>query len=235
MSFKMQFIILLLMVDFTIIAIGDDNINIDNHVHEKCEDREFQCSNGVCIPKDKKCDGLPNCADYSDEANCGVLCEEPNYLCKGSNVCITKNLLCNGEADCPLGDDEVVGCDVDNNTISKIEDEIKCNSDEFQCNDNMCIAMDYACDTSPHCLDGSDELVDMCMRLRRNCTGFRCKNYKCLMSMDWVCDGNDDCGDKSDEEHCERESDFVLYFIFFAIALFIFFIYFRSFSFFILI
>ena len=33
----------------------------------------FQCANGICIPGESKCDGVPSCGhpDYSDEKDCG--------------------------------------------------------------------------------------------------------------------------------------------------------------------
>ena len=42
-----------------------------------CEEEEFQCSSGLCIPKVYKCDGDNDCSDGSDESlnNCGELVE----------------------------------------------------------------------------------------------------------------------------------------------------------------
>lgn len=40
-----------------------------------CDAYTFQCANGVCVSLEWKCDGMDDCGDYSDEANCGE--EEP--------------------------------------------------------------------------------------------------------------------------------------------------------------
>lgn len=34
---------------------------------------EFRCRDGSCIDLALLCDGIPNCVDYSDEENCGML------------------------------------------------------------------------------------------------------------------------------------------------------------------
>lgn len=37
----------------------------------KCEESQFPCSNGRCIPLLWKCDGDEDCSDGSDESACG--------------------------------------------------------------------------------------------------------------------------------------------------------------------
>lgn len=36
---------------------------------DRCNSDEFSC-NGICIEKDRICDGISDCADHSDEQNC---------------------------------------------------------------------------------------------------------------------------------------------------------------------
>ncbi|RLV91910.1 hypothetical protein DV515_00013973 [Chloebia gouldiae] len=43
----------------------------DPEFHRTCDQFSFQCQNGVCISLVWKCDGMDDCGDYSDEANCG--------------------------------------------------------------------------------------------------------------------------------------------------------------------
>uniref|UniRef100_A0A8C5LCV7 Enteropeptidase n=1 Tax=Jaculus jaculus TaxID=51337 RepID=A0A8C5LCV7_JACJA len=39
-------------------------------IPEPCEDNDFQCEDGACIPMVNLCDGHPHCEDGSDEARC---------------------------------------------------------------------------------------------------------------------------------------------------------------------
>ncbi|XP_071538488.1 uncharacterized protein [Panulirus ornatus] len=38
-----------------------------------CKNSEFTCSNGDCIPKEKRCDTKNDCVDFSDEEHCEML------------------------------------------------------------------------------------------------------------------------------------------------------------------
>lgn len=49
----------------------------DPEFHKECDEFGFQCQNGVCISLIWKCDGMDDCGDYSDEANCGKTLEVP--------------------------------------------------------------------------------------------------------------------------------------------------------------
>ena len=41
-----------------------------------CGQLEYSCSDGTCIPIEKKCDFVPHCWDRGDELNCQLLNEE---------------------------------------------------------------------------------------------------------------------------------------------------------------
>ena len=45
----------------------------DPEFHKVCDEFSFQCQNGVCVSLIWKCDGMDDCGDYSDEANCGKI------------------------------------------------------------------------------------------------------------------------------------------------------------------
>lgn len=38
----------------------------------QCGSNSFSCSNGKCVPASYQCDGVDDCYDNSDEANCGT-------------------------------------------------------------------------------------------------------------------------------------------------------------------
>ena len=52
------------------------NVKIQYHnifLEEHCEENQFRCGNGNCIPIEYRCDRFSNvdCSDGSDEDNCG--------------------------------------------------------------------------------------------------------------------------------------------------------------------
>nr|XP_020465476.1 very low-density lipoprotein receptor-like [Monopterus albus] len=127
------------------------------------------------------------------------LCNETSVLCRRSAACLSQALLCDGNEDCPDGEDEefCVAC-------PSIED--------FKCKDHRsCISRNLVCDGHAHCQDGSDE-VDCSLvaspAIRLNI--LRCRRgfelcadgTECILSSH-VCDGEQDCQDGSDELECD--------------------------------
>lgn len=39
-------------------------------VEFQCEDNQFRCTDGLCIPASWQCDGDKDCSDYTDELDC---------------------------------------------------------------------------------------------------------------------------------------------------------------------
>lgn len=75
---------------------------------ELCLEEEFFCESGACIPRDKLCDGRPNCIDGEDEEE--EFCrnypcpEERSFRCPGG-ACVHVN-FCDGIPDCADAYDE---------------------------------------------------------------------------------------------------------------------------------
>ena len=72
-----------------------------------CQDDDIKCSNGLCFPKAKKCDGYFDCRDKSDEDGCpGTSCELNEFRCKNGEKCIDNYKKCNYRKECSDGSDE---------------------------------------------------------------------------------------------------------------------------------
>ena len=65
---------------------------------------EMRCLNGECVSIERKCDGVADCSDASDEKNC-TACAADLFACSGN--CIPKRQVCDGTAQCLHGEDEV--------------------------------------------------------------------------------------------------------------------------------
>ncbi|XP_038052722.1 uncharacterized protein LOC119725388 [Patiria miniata] len=88
----------------------------------------FDCGDGSCVSPDARCDGFKDCkTDGSDELGCdNITCPE-YFKCANSGQCLFWTDVCDGEPDCPNGDDETnlecgkrcpIGCDCDIDTAA---------------------------------------------------------------------------------------------------------------------
>ena len=79
-----------------------------NSLYSQCEDGEFQCHEGTCIPSQWVCDGWFDCEDGSDEINCGELMCGDDFSCSpDGSECVPQSYICNGWEDCTNGADEI--------------------------------------------------------------------------------------------------------------------------------
>ncbi|XP_072306526.1 uncharacterized protein [Eucyclogobius newberryi] len=113
------------------------------NISQPCPESHFLCSTGLCVEKVRRCDGLDDCWDESDE----IFCSRPSTNCAGSSF-LHPLFVCNGERDCSSGIDE-----------TNCTQETTCSAISFQCNSGTCIPKKNAkCDGVFDCRDHSDEM-----------------------------------------------------------------------------
>ncbi|XP_077481047.1 transmembrane protease serine 7 [Stigmatopora argus] len=112
------------------------------NVTQPCPKSHFLCATGLCVEKSRRCDGLDDCQDESDE----VFCSQPSKNCGGATP-LHPLFVCNGETDCINGLDE-----------TNCTQETSCSAVSYQCDGGSCIRKKNArCDDITDCQDASDE------------------------------------------------------------------------------
>ncbi|XP_050701360.1 low-density lipoprotein receptor-like [Eriocheir sinensis] len=122
-----------------------------------------------------------------------VGCPWDDYHVCLSGLVICHVDVCDGQADCPDGDDEQ---DCDTHTHTHTE----CSNDKFLCDNTKCIPKVWLCDGEEDCEDKTDE-QDCSERCRH--WEFRCRDGSCI-NQRLRCNGRRDCRDGSDEWQCRR-------------------------------
>ncbi|XP_025101639.1 G-protein coupled receptor GRL101-like [Pomacea canaliculata] len=81
-------------------------------VFESCPETHFRCPpDGYCLPVYVRCNGVYDCPNREDEANCQVYTCPGFYRCRASTVCVHIDHMCDGRPQCPQHDDELF-CDL---------------------------------------------------------------------------------------------------------------------------
>jgi len=177
---------------------------------DECAKR--RCVLGRCLEEERLCDRVWDCQDGEDELGCDytkvdtlsnnetVACKTESFLveassprcscpsgfgkCRSKDICLPKNLFCDGNYDCDDGSDEDDDC-------------------------NTCLAPikfftpQLLCDGKSNCEDSSDEASAECPGCEPN--QFRCDvqelgtKPKCVERSS-TCDGTSDCEEGADEE-----------------------------------
>ena len=111
----------------------------------KCDNDQFQCKNGHCIPIRWRCDADPDCMDSSDEENCGSAGIVNEIDIVRRKMCVTEKTNQLKQQSFPV-----------------FSAGRHCPLDEFQCNNTLCKPLAWKCDGEDDCGDNSDENPEVC-------------------------------------------------------------------------
>lgn len=90
------------------------------------------------------------------------LCDGDEFhKCRTGDKCISRSLICDGEADCEDASDESDSlCDTEK--VARAFTRACNNETEFMCEEKFCISNKLLCDGIGHCMDAGDEDPEMC-------------------------------------------------------------------------
>lgn len=129
-----------------------------------CPINKFKCHYGACLDRSKKCNGIRECVDGSDERHCGRKthsCGRNEFRCGDDTKllhrkCIPATNICDGVLNCEDGSDET----------STICDNFLCPNGTFRCRYGGCVPATVQCDGFLDCFDASDESATLCMAVQ---------------------------------------------------------------------
>ncbi|XP_005878742.1 PREDICTED: low-density lipoprotein receptor-related protein 8 [Myotis brandtii] len=164
---------------------------------KECEEDQFRCQNGRCIPSVWRCDEDDDCSDNSDEDDCPKkTCMDTDFTCDNGH-CIPERWKCDGEEECSDGSDEFQA------TCPKQV----CPAEKLSCGptSHKCVPASWRCDGEKDCESGADEAG--CATSLGTCRAdeFQCGDGACVPAVK-RCNQEQDCPDGSDEAGCLTES-----------------------------
>ena len=170
--------------------------------NQSCQEQDFSCPSGECLPSDWRCDGDDDCGDNADEQSCPPRqCTQGEFRCLNGQ-CVTGSWRCDGAEDCQDGTDEA-GC---RKCLKNSLNWFYSGVFPFRACTWLCAAVYYHRKLTSISLSKATHYLWTCVRflvasVEPNGCGvdkFLCNNSQCIPKR-YVCDDDDDCGDESDE------------------------------------
>ncbi|CAF4136103.1 unnamed protein product [Rotaria sp. Silwood2] len=195
----------------------------------ECNDNEYRCTNGQCIPRSffRDDDNTPDCLDGSDEVlNYARTVKSSMYQCINSVKCISVNCLMNAWHDCPYGDDENLTQIIHANLTELLKNHFKCEITNTYIDQSL--VQDGYCDCSfededwcededlnmyyirnnisfPTICDGFIELTPITIDGKNETDETECEQWSCN-NIYTRCDGLWNCLRGEDEIGCDASS-----------------------------
>ncbi|XP_076481707.1 terribly reduced optic lobes isoform X4 [Bombus vancouverensis nearcticus] len=205
---------------FRIFQVGFEELECD-------QSAELTCRDGTCVPLERRCDGIADCKDSSDEEGCSESTTQPSRdFARTDHHEILGAVPNEDDGDINRVDsisskcraDDTIRCRDGSRSICSVQqcDGVKdcddgddedgcphpgCSPGEFACDVSRCILDSQRCNFVQDCDDGSDE--HDCNYPACTASQFKCGNGQCIDSND-RCNNVEDCLDRSDELNCPR-------------------------------
>ncbi|XP_076481720.1 terribly reduced optic lobes isoform X17 [Bombus vancouverensis nearcticus] len=203
---------------FRIFQVGFEELECD-------QSAELTCRDGTCVPLERRCDGIADCKDSSDEEGCSESTTQPSRdFARTDHHEILGAVPNEDDGDINRVDsisskcraDDTIRCRDGSRSICSVQqcDGVKdcddgddedgcphpgCSPGEFACDVSRCILDSQRCNFVQDCDDGSDE--HDCNYPACTASQFKCGNGQCIDSND-RCNNVEDCLDRSDELNC---------------------------------
>ncbi|XP_068986159.1 basement membrane-specific heparan sulfate proteoglycan core protein-like isoform X33 [Bombus flavifrons] len=204
---------------FRIFQVGFEELECD-------QSAELTCRDGTCVPLERRCDGIADCKDSSDEEGCSeATTRNIRDFARTDHNEILGLVPKEDDEDINRVDsipskcraDDTIRCRDGSRSICSVQqcDGVKdcddgddedgcphpgCSPGEFACDVSRCILDSQRCNFVQDCDDGSDE--HDCNYPACTASQFKCGNGQCIDS-DGRCNNVEDCLDRSDELNCQ--------------------------------